>query len=68
MPLLEKAKRLHKIAFKKESWNRERYKRKTGSMLQNLFGIDVWTLEDLNQDQLEQIVTRCEKKIDKKQL
>ncbi len=60
--LYKKAVELHKLAYKKDHWNKEKYQKRLGHMLQNLYGKSVWTLKDLNDTQLEQVIAYCEKK------
>ncbi len=63
--LYSKAADIHKKAYKRLSWNGEKYKLKTGHMLQKLFGKSVWTLKDLNDDELLKIIDFSEKKLSK---
>lgn len=60
--LYNKAVEEHKRVFKKAIWNGEKYKKKTGHMLQSLFGKKVWTLKDLDDRQLKIIIDICSKK------
>jgi hypothetical protein len=63
--LYQKAVELHKIAYKRPSWNGEKYKKKLGHMLQMVFGKSVWTFKDLSDGQLEVIINYAEAKIRK---
>lgn len=64
--LYAKAVELHKLAFKKEKYNKERYQKKTGHMIRALFGHYAWTLKDLENPELERIIDICEHKIERK--
>lgn len=61
--LYKKACELHKRVFNKAIWNKDKYKVKTGHMLQSLYGRSVWTLKDLNDNELLKIIEICENKI-----
>lgn len=64
--LYDKAVEIHKTAYFGKCKTKEEYKRKTGFMLQNLFGKGVWTLKDLNDEQLNKVIEVSQQQIDKK--
>ena len=63
--LYKKAVDLHQKAYQKEVWNKEKYGKKTGYMLQMIFGKGVWTLKDLDDVQLLRIIELAEYKLKK---
>jgi hypothetical protein len=65
LELYEKAAEIHKLAYKKGGMNSERYKKRMGYMLQNLFGKEVWTLKDLNDAQLKAVIGLAQMKAEK---
>ena len=63
--LYAQAVEIHKKAFKKEQWNREKYQKSTGHILQSIFGKAVWTLKDLDDTGLNHVIKWAEHKLDK---
>jgi hypothetical protein len=59
LDLYNHATELCKLAWKKSSWNGEKYKKKLGFLLQGHFGKDVWTLKDLDDEQLLVILKKA---------
>lgn len=63
--LYEKAVGTHSRAYRRALWDDAKYKRKIGHMLQRLFGKSVWTLKDLVDFELEEVIKLSEKKLNK---
>jgi len=66
LELYKKAVEIHKSAYKKPTWNKEKYNKKVGFMLRSMFEEGVWTFKDLNDKQLLLIIEIATKKDEKK--
>lgn len=60
--LYDKAVALHSEVYKKPQWNKKVYEKKTGYMLQHLFGKEVWKIKDLNNEQLQRLIDTANNK------
>jgi hypothetical protein len=64
--LYEHAQEMCKDAWKRASWNREKWSKKLGFMLLGNFGDGVWTLKDLDDAQLLFIMGKANERLSKR--
>ena len=64
--LIAKATEAHKVAFPKHAAKpKKEYQKKTGHMLQSMYGKSVWMIKDLNAGQLLDLISVCERHVKK---
>lgn len=64
--LLAVAKDLHEKAYRRASWNQDRYKDKTGFFLRAMVSPSVWTLKDCDHAQLQHVIAICTERLARK--